>query len=428
MNDSTSPLQVSEVTRVIKSLLSNHPNLKTIWIEGEVTSLSKSMNGHIYFSLKDSGSVLKCALFSQVAKSINTSTLKDGAKVVLMGSINVYEPGGYYNFVVSKLKEFGQGDLFLEIEKLKKELDEKGIFSPDHKKPIPGFIKTLGIATSPHGAAVEDIIKKSRERYPNLNIIIAGCVVQGDEAPLSIVHAIETLNQPELNVDVIIAGRGGGSKEDLMAFNTREVVMAFYNSRIPIISAVGHQIDSVLSDLSADYFTTTPTAAAEFCVPDIFNLEQIIDELDERILNSLSLKIKNLKERWENLRSRPKLQNPKKIIEEKKGMIDSIIQNFYYQGKQRIQNSKISLSKFDHMDQIFRMKISEKNHLFELSKERLEHFSPLLTLKRGYSVTRDNNHKVISSINSVKINDKLEIILSDGLIHCSVETISERQE
>jgi exodeoxyribonuclease VII large subunit len=411
LSDTVKTYSVSELTRSIKQTLQDKKEFKDILIKGEISNLTNNSSGHIYFSLKDPTSILKCVFFSYANKNYKGKKLTDGLEVQVQGSVNVYEPGGYYNLNVSKVQELGQGDIQFRIEKLKKELEAKGIFDIERKRSIPEFILTLGIATSSTGAAVEDIIRIARERYPNLNILIAPCLVQGETAVDSIVAAIEDLNDPKWNVDVIIAGRGGGSLEDLMAFNEEKVVMAFYNSRVPIISAVGHQVDTLLSDFAADLRAPTPTAAAEVAVPELAAAEEILNDLESRIKNSLLYKKELSSERLQSLISKRIFIEPMIMLTDRIQRVDETLNRIFLLGKNNISSKEKQFAKFDDIKKNIMASIEKKQNSFRLALVRVENFSPLETLKRGYSVIRNKNKMVITSPDEVKNGEELEIIL-----------------
>ncbi len=419
--DSTKVFTVSEINKTIKEILHDYKGLKNISIKGELSNISRSGNGHVYFNLKDSSSVIKCAFFSfNYQKQTAKVSLKDGMEILVSGSLNVYEPGGYYSINVTRVEELGQGDIFYKIEQLKKSLEAKGIFNESRKRQIPKYPKRLGIATALSGAAVEDIIRIAKERYENINILIAPCVVQGETAPMSIVSAIQELNKPEWEVDVIIAGRGGGSIEDLMAFNDERVVMAFYNSRVPIISAVGHQIDSVLSDYSADFTAPTPTAAAEYAVPDLLENLDYLNDLGNRLNQSLLNKLTNQKERFRLISGKNIFLDPRFMLIDRSRKLDDILDKIQLLGKNFLTKKKSELQRFDKLQLIMKSQLDNHTKKFAILNERIENFSPLGTLKRGYSVVRNKQKKVITSKSDVKKGETLEIILDKGNIQVEV--------
>lgn len=427
-NNEIKYLTVSDINRMVKNVLSNVFELRNIWVRGEISNYSTSSVGHVYFSLKDKTSILRCSFFANQYRSYKGPRLKDGIEVFVYGSVSVYEAGGAYNLNVSKIEIVGKGDIHEQIEKLKQDLYKKGIFDPNHKKPLPKIPKTLGIATSPYGAAVEDIIKIAKERNPWLNILVAPCVVQGEDAPRTIVQAINWLNQPQWNVDVIIAGRGGGSFEDLMAFNEESVVMAFYQSRVPIVSAVGHQIDSVLSDLSADLAAPTPSAAAKSVVPDIFEIESELNSVEDRLYQAIDFKLHSLVDKFKNITGKLVFLEPRSVIIERYQKLDDAISKLMLSGKNDILKKSQLIQSYEKFPLYIKSNFNKKLSTFQLINEKVENFSPLLTLKRGYSVIRNNKKVIINSYKSVKKNETLEIILSDGKLKAMVLEIEQNDK
>ncbi|TGN08438.1 exodeoxyribonuclease VII large subunit [Leptospira ilyithenensis] len=414
-------LSVSDVNRLIKTTLQDTDGLKNIWVKGEISNFSQTASsGHMYFSLKDQASVIKCAFFSFQAKNYKGRPLKNGMEVNLFGSISVYEPGGYYSISVQKIEELGQGDILLQIERLKASLLEKGIFDPTRKKPLPKYPKRLGIVTSPKGAAVEDIIRIATDLNPSIQILVSPCLVQGDEAAASISGAIRALNDPKWEVDVIIAGRGGGSFEDLMAFNTEEVVMAYYHSKIPIISAVGHEIDRVLTDLSADASAPTPTAAAKLAIPNVSEVLVKMEEVEDRLRFALKNRTNIGREKLIGISSRTFFQNPYVILETRSIAVDEIMNRLSLLGKNFLMQKKTDFAKTEILKIRMEQYTKQKRKELELTQSRVENFSPLGTLKRGYSVLRNHKKEVISSIDQIQTKEKLEIILSQGRLNIEV--------
>lgn len=416
------PLSVSEINKKIATLLTGNPSFRGIWIKGEISNFNIAPSGHFYFSLKDSSSNLRCTFFAGRAQAYQGRPLKDGMEILAFGNINVYEPRGEYSLNVMKVEEMGKGDIYLQVEKLRRELTEKGIFNPEWKKPLPRLPKTLGVATSPTGAAIEDIIRIATTNYPNINILVAPCLVQGTEAPQSIVKAIELLNDPRWEVDVIIAGRGGGSYEDLMAFNTEPVVMAYYNSKVPIISAVGHEIDKVLTDFAADVHAPTPTAAAKIAIPEVEAIEEVIIDLFRRIELSTNGYIRYLKERLENIKKRRSVSDPYHYLEERYVHLDEILNKISLLGKNYISVKKEKLKVLDRISFRWEQNLERKGNRFRMAESRLENFSPLSTLKRGYSVLRNKKKKIIFSSQDVKEGENLELILSEGRLEVTVDS------
>ncbi|RHX78923.1 exodeoxyribonuclease VII large subunit [Leptospira yasudae] len=413
MEDSK-PLSVSEVTRILKNIITGSKDLKNIWVRGEISNYSKPSSGHIYFSLKDSGSLIRCTFFNYSNKNYSGKPLSDGKEIQVYGTVTLYEAGGSYNLNVTRVEELGQGDILLQIEKLKQKLAAEGLFDPERKRRIPSFPKTLGIATSPSGAAIEDIIKVARSRFPGINILIAPCVVQGEEAPDSIVSAIEELNKPSWNVDVIIAGRGGGSFEDLMAFNDEKVIRAYANSRVPIISAVGHQTDVLLSDFAADFYTPTPTAAAEHAVPKEEDVLQFLSQLEGRLRTSLQAKVSSSKDRLRLLSGKFIFKEPMQLLNQRSQRIDEIGVRLQKAVSNKMDLAKVRLERYDNLTSKIRNILYHKKQKAEFWTSKVEDLSPAATMKRGYSIVRNQKGSIIRSPEETKPEEELQVLLSGG--------------
>ncbi|TGK08674.1 exodeoxyribonuclease VII large subunit [Leptospira fletcheri] len=414
MEDSK-PLSVSEVNSIVKQLLTGPDLLRNVWVQGEISNLSRSHQGHIYFNLKDPKSLLACTFFSYSNGRYKGRSLENGMEVRAYGSISVYEPRGQYNLNVSRVEEVGQGDLLVKIEELKRKLASRGVFDPEKKRELPAFPWTIGVATSPTGAAIEDIIRIAKQRFPKINILISPCLVQGDGAPESIVGAIRELNDPAWAVDVIIAGRGGGSFEDLIAFNDERVVLAFSESRIPIISAVGHQIDSVLSDLAADAFAPTPTAAAEIAVPEMEVVESELSEFGSRLESALKNQVRNLNERLRILTNKMVFTDPKSMLNDRILRLDETGSRIQLLGRNFLMQARAKLLPLSTgLPLTFRALLERKRKQFELLAGKVEGLSPLGTLNRGYAVLRTREKQVVTSPAEVKMDEELEVILSGG--------------
>ena len=278
---------ISELNDLVRKRLQADPNLNSLWLRGEILNLTKHSSGHIYFSLKDDNSQIRCTFFRQKNVNYQQLSLKDGAQIIVFGSVSVYTRRGEYQFNIQQVMLAGEGTLRLQIEALKKQLSTEGLFDVQRKKTMPHLPITLGVATSATGAAIKDIMRIARNRYPSINILLAPCQVQGEGAVVSIIQALELLQLEEQKVDVIIVGRGGGSFEDLLPFNDEALVRAIASCRLPIVSAVGHDIDHPLSDLAADFYASTPTAAAERVVPELFELALAIEENQKRLYTAL---------------------------------------------------------------------------------------------------------------------------------------------
>ncbi|MFC1670526.1 exodeoxyribonuclease VII large subunit [Spirochaetota bacterium] len=394
---------ITEITRKIKSTIEDNYELNKVWIMGEISNLTHHSSGHIYFTLKDKNAVISVVFFKYVNKNLKFK-LEEGMSVLAFGNITLYEKSGRYQINISRVRLEGIGELQQRIEQLKKKLLGLGIFDDEHKKPIPFLPKRIGIVTSPTGAAVRDIIKVALRRYPNMEVIIAPAKVQGEEAALSIVKGIEELNRPDMMIDVIIAGRGGGSFEDLMPFNEEEVVMAFYNSSVPIISAVGHQIDHPLCDDAADMNAPTPSAAAELAVPIKGELDGEITYLLTRAGNSLDSQLREGKTRLHGILSRRIFREPQEIIDAREFLLDDIEKN---------------------MISSMRDIIKDKSHQYNMAIQGLENLSPLGVMKRGFSIAMDEGGRLIKNIHDTDVGNKIELKLYNGKLGCTVNSKEE---
>lgn len=420
--EETKTYSVSEINSIVKQLLTGPDILRNIWIQGEISNYSKSHQGHIYFNLKDPKSLIACTFFSYSNGRYKGKPLENGMEIKAFGAISVYEPRGQYNLNISKIEELGQGDLLLQIEELKRKLAAQGVFDPERKRKLPAFPWRIGVATSPTGAAIEDIIRISKQRFPNIDILISPCLVQGDGAPDSIISAIKQLNDPKWDVDLIIAGRGGGSAEDLMAFNDEKVVLAFAESRVPIISAVGHQIDSVLSDLAADHFAPTPTAAAEMAVPEMELIESGLVEFEVRLKTALKNQASNLKEKFRILTNKKAFLDPRSMLNDRILQLDEINSRMHLLGKNYLMSAQNKFSPLSNgLITSFKSQLERKKKEFQLLSGKLEGFSPLGTLKRGYSVVRKKGKKVVTSPAQLEKEEELEVILAEGRIRVSYQ-------
>lgn len=396
------PLTVSEVNHYIKRVFASDFILSNISVEGEISNYNHHYSGHRYFSLKDENGRLKCVLFKNYGKSIDVD-LKDGMKVVASGYISVYERNGNYQLYVKDIKESGLGDLYIAYEKLKKKLSKEGLFDEDEKKEIPFNPKTIGVVTSLTGAAIKDIITVLKRRNPSVNIVIYPSLVQGRDAPKAICEGLRYLDNRE-DIDLIITGRGGGSIEELFAFNDEELARTIFNMKTPIISAVGHETDFTIADFVSDLRAPTPSAAAELAVPKLETLKENIKNYKLQLLQEF-LKIKD--EKKNNLYILKKDLNynsPISLLNENRQALDYMFKNLinYLDTLMKTQNSNLQ-------------QIGNKLNLL----------SPLSSLERGYNITIDDKNKIIKSTSNVKIDEILNIILKDGIITTKVEKIKK---
>jgi len=431
---------VSELTCEIKDIL--EANFEGIWVTGEISGVRTPMSGHVYFTLKDGGGQLKSVLYRTRLGYLKFQP-EDGIEVVAMGTVSVYEPRGEYQLIVEYLEPKGLGALQLAFEQLKKKLAAEGLFDPAHKKPIPAFPKVIGIVTSPTGAAIRDILKIIHRRFANVRILIYPVRVQGETAPKEIAHAIQAFNTLK-GVDVLIVGRGGGSLEDLWAFNEEIVARSIYASQIPVISAVGHEIDFTIADLVADLRAPTPSAAAEMVVKNKVELMERLDSLDNRLRTAVRNKLQLTSSRLaETLRG---FQDPRQQINERQQRVDdlqhTLILTFQHQLKHYqnqvayLNRSLIVKNPLEPLQQLLRQ-INElyrrlaQGHRFHFKTKRsqlekifgkLDALSPLAILRRGYALC----HKVadltlIKDADQVQVNEKVIVRLNKGNLTCIVE-------
>lgn len=389
---------VSELTRNIRTIL--EVRFPLIWVEGEISNLRKPISGHLYFTLKDENSALNAVIFNG---GINLDfQLENGQKVICGGRITVFEKQGVYQLQVERIEPLGIGALQMRLEQLKKKLKKEGLFDPQHKKPLPLFPRHIGIVTSPTGAAIRDILKVLRRRFYNIEITINPVRVQGELASFEIARAIEEFNRMG-KIDVLIVGRGGGSLEDLWAFNEEIVARAIYNSKIPVISAVGHEIDWTIADLVADVRAPTPSAAAEMVVAE---KERFIEKLEAsriRLQKAIEYKLTSWRMELDNLITRCNMYKPAQLINQYKHYLEEIS---------------------PRLTTIIR-------HLFEMKKEkfsglinRLEVLNPLSILKRGYSLTYKLPGKfILRDVRDIKKNDMVETLLFKGKFISRVEEV-----
>lgn len=397
-------LTVTQVNTYIKALLDEIPNIKNIYISGEISNFKHYYNsGHMYFTLKDGKSQLKCVMFSGDNYKLKF-TPENGMKVICFGQVGVYERDGVYQLYVRDMHSDGAGDLTIAFEQLKAKLEEEGLFSEYSKKPIPKYPKKIGVATSKMGAAVEDIKNVISRRYPLCDIIIVPTVVQGDSAAPDIVKSIMFLDEME-DIDTIIVGRGGGSIEDLWAFNTEIVARAVYNCHTPVISAVGHETDFTICDFVSDLRAPTPSAAAELAVPDINTLRLNINNFSVSLEKAMDYKLETAHSKLNNIKNSSALANRSKLI-------DNI--------HQRIDNyNKLIVNAYKHI-------IEKTQNQICGYAETLSALSPLNTISRGYLIA-SNDSGLIKSVDDTKVNENIILTLADGKISASVTEVNKNE-
>jgi exodeoxyribonuclease VII large subunit len=415
-------LTVTELTQIIKSKLEGDPFLTSIWVKGELSNITYHSSGHIYFSLKDQGAIIQAAFFRNANRSLKFK-LEEGLAVIVFGSVTVYERNGRYQMIVSDVRVEGIGELQKRIEQLKKKLTAEGLFEQARKKKIPFLPKKIGVVTSPTGAAFRDILKVALRRYPTIEILLAPAKVQGDDAAATIVRGIEELNKPEWGVDVIIAGRGGGSFEDLMPFNEEPVVRAFASSRLPIISAVGHQIDHPLSDDAADVYAPTPSAAAEIAIPVKGDLLEEIEQLLARMNQSLKKKTERGRMSVDGILSRRFFADPSQIVYMKEIEFSDLQNRIIFALKDRVSRSRETLSRIPDLPRVMSSFVKSKRQSLAISASAIEALSPLGVIARGYSAVFDERKMIVKSVGNVSAGDAVSVYLSDGSLDCTVNSI-----
>ncbi len=420
-NEEIKYYSVTQYNQAIKNFLDSKEECQTVHIKAEVSNFKGHTRGHLYFTLKDEESRINAVMFSFNATSLNF-TPKDGDEVLVDGKISVYVPNGGYQVYVEKMSLAGNGDLLKKFEELKKKLMDEGLFDASKKKPIPKFPTKIGIVTAPTGAAIRDILSTIKRRYPLCETILFPSLVQGDEAKFDVVRQIEEAQNYDL--DVLIVGRGGGSIEDLWAFNEEIVARAIYASNIPIISAVGHEPDFTIADFVADLRAPTPTGAAEMAVPNMVDLINYIKQVEIRLNRSVSNKIEYLKKSLNALATSYVLSNPMASFEIREQKLDSYITRLNQVVLHKLDNAK---NRFDNVRSNRILTNPENlfinyNNSLELIINKLELLNPLNVLSKGYSVTKVND-QVIKSKEQVKVKDKLNIKLLDGEIDAIVEGV-----
>lgn len=390
-------LSVSALNRYIKSTFDSDENLKSVYVKGEISNFRlHTQSGHCYFSLKDEKSSIKAILFKNAASRLRFTPEND-MSVIARGRVTVYEATGEYSLYVDDIQPDGAGALAVAFEQLKKKLEAKGIFAQEHKKPIPKFPERVGVVTSESGAAFQDIINVISRRYPLTIIIISPTLVQGAGAAEQIADSIKLFNEKKA-ADVLIVGRGGGSAEDLWCFNEEVVAMAVYESKIPVISAVGHETDFSICDFASDLRAPTPSAAAELAVPDIRDIYNLVNSLDIRGNIAIDRHITNLENKLSILNQKLETQNPTNYINNLSYRCDTA---------------------FTKLENLYEKIVTEKRNTLSLLAARLDASSPVKILSRGYALVTKKG-KTVKSASSLASKDKIDVRLNDGTVQCEV--------
>ena len=393
---------VGELTRYLANLISGDRALRNLAVKGEISNFKQYASGHCYFNLKDAQGIIPCVMFRSSASRLRFRP-EDGMAVIAAGSVNVYVEGGRYQLYVNDMLPDGVGDLAMAFEQLKARLSQEGLFDQEHKKPLPIYPATIGIVTSPSGAVLRDIYRVSKRRFPGIRLVLKPVQVQGAGAAEQIAQAVDFFNA-HYPVDVLIVGRGGGSLEDLWAFNEEVVVRAIYNSAIPVISAVGHETDFTLADFVADERAATPSQAAEMAVRDGQEIATQLLGLQTRLRNSAVQQLDIRRKGIVHLLTRPVMENPHLMLEQRMERLDNLAARLGQSGSQQLKQQ-----------------VQHLTHLMD----KLELMNPMNTLRRGYGMVRSNDNRVIATIQEVQAGDKIQVELQDGIIHAQAVALEE---
>ena len=411
-------LTVSQVNAYINRMLKYDRNLQNIYIRGEISNYKTYPSGHSYFTLKDDKSQIPAVMFKGRKHSLKFQP-EDGMKVIIKGKIEVYERDGKYQLYATTITEDGIGELHIAFEQLKKKLDSEGLFDDAHKKEIPKYPQRIGVVTARTGAAIRDIITTIKRRYPYCEVLVFSTLVQGEMAANQIVRQIRHAQQ--FDIDTLIVGRGGGSIEDLWPFNEEIVAREIYACEIPVISAVGHEIDWTISDFVADIRAATPTAAAEIAVPEISEVKYKLNQLTQRTNKAINEKLIQNKQKIENISQKQIFKNPESIYEIKQMHLDNLLGKLNLTSKNIITENRNRLLKIESRSVLRNPKevTKAKRDIFIRNVDKLTILDPLLTLKRGYSIAK-MDAKVVSSAKDVKTGDELDIEFDDGTVNTKV--------
>ncbi len=442
-------LSVSQLNRYLKGMLERDVLLQDIWLRGEISNFTKHSSGHMYFTLKDKDSRIKVVMFASHNRFL-TFLPKDGTRAIVRGSISVFERDGVYQMYAREMQPDGIGSLYLAYEQLKQKLEQEGLFAQDRKRPIPSFPKKVGVITSPTGAAIRDIVITIKRRSPHVQIVVAPAIVQGVEAPPSIVAAIRRMNQLP-DIDVLIVGRGGGSIEELWAFNDEQVARMIAASRIPVISAVGHETDVTIADFVADIRAATPTAAAELAVPHYLEILQQVKQLEHRLHRSIQSRITEQKKHLSRLISSYGMRQPERRVEEIRQRVDQLTErldkalaNSLRCGQEQSRGLRERLSRFrfdriigehrrrlaqhtDRLAQAMRRKTEQHRLKWVHLIEQLDALSPLKIMQRGYALVY-KNEELAKSTKAFAVGDELMLRLVDGDVRTLVTEIKQEEK
>lgn len=400
MQNGTAVYTVSEINGIVKGLIQGEPRLRNIWVAGELSNFTHHRSGHMYFTVKDSAASLRCVFFRRDNLRCRFKPV-DGMELLIYGSLSVYEPGGAYQLYVAEMEPAGMGSLYLAFEQLKKKLEAEGLFRAEHKQPLPALPRRIALITSPTGAALQDILTTARQRFPHVQILVAESLMQGSGAATDIARAVERLNAMP-GIELIIMARGGGSLEDLAPFNTETVARAIFGSRLPVISAVGHETDFTIADFVADHRAATPTAAAAAALPRLEELERRLEALRERCAQALQ----------------------QRLLLEKQLLDYTVTDRFYRRPLERLQQARHRLSAADErLRRAVLRCLKLKGLQLAALGDRLEGAGPLKLMARGYSYCQDEEGRVIRSVRELQIGRRLRLRFRDGTARCLIEEL-----
>ena len=389
--------KVHEITQILQGILQSDPMLQDLWLEGEISNLARPSSGHVYFTLKDNNSQIQCAIFRSAASRLRFP-MQNGDAVLVNGRLTIYDARSQYQIIGERVVPAGVGELQLAFERLKEQLAEEGLFDPIHKKSLPKFPQKIGLITSATGAAIRDILRMLQKRYPAVEVLLFPTLVQGENAGTEIAHAIACLNRLP-GIDLLIVGRGGGSIEDLWAFNEEVVARAIFASNIPIVSAVGHETDITIADLVADHRAPTPSAAVENIVPDQEELRQQLAAVRYNIVQSIVGRIDAVRTKLENIQSRIPPTHRIDAINRLRQVIDQL----------DIRGQRAAVQQ-----------LMGKRRAWQIVAAQLDTLSPLATLARGYSICKDSSGNIVTDAAQVDVGEEVHLRLSRGQLACRV--------
>lgn len=404
MDNSKMILTVTQINEYIRALISSDDVLSSIIVRGEISNLTLHRSGHIYFTLKDEGSVLKSVMFRSSASRVKFA-LKEGMNVIVYGRISLYTPSGQYQLYAEDIQPDGIGALYIAYEQIKEKLSREGLFDQSRKKAIPRIPKTVGIITSPTGAAIHDMINVMGRRFPLAKLVLYPALVQGDNAHTTLIAGIEYFNKSK-SCDVIIIGRGGGSMEDLWAFNNVDLAYAISRSEIPVISAVGHESDFTICDFVADLRAPTPSAAAELAVPDVVSVKQALSNAENKLNRHMIILTQTYRKQLSNLANTRVLQSKEELFNE-----------------YRFRLGIIS----DKLDSSITNAFAIKEHSYNILVAKLNAISPLNTLARGYAIVQNESDKAISDIQELCVDEEINVSFVNGSIRATVNRINPKE-